>query len=38
LFCEVAREAKKTPGPCNYNAHLGKDKFVLKRIPGSYKR
>ena len=38
LFTEIGLKSKKTPGPCNYNQHTAKDKFILGRTKGTYKR
>ena len=29
LFTEIAKDSKKMPGPCSYNQHKAKDKFIL---------
>lgn len=33
VFAEVAKNARKTPGPATYKPEAGKDKFVLERTP-----
>ena len=33
MFAEVAKNAKKMPGPASYKPDLSIDKFVLKRTP-----
>ena len=33
VFAEVAKNAKKLPGPVSYKPDLSIDKFVLKRTP-----
>ena len=33
VFAEVAKAARKTPGPASYKPDKSIDKFVLKRTP-----
>ena len=38
LFSQLAKESKKQPGPGAYNGHTCKDKMVLLRTLGTFKR
>ena len=38
LFSQLAKDSKKQPGPGAYNGHTSKDKMILLKTLGTYKR
>lgn len=38
LFTQLGKEGKKAPGPTTYNDDKARDKVILKRTLGSYRR